>query len=83
MPLAPQGRSGFGVTRGVEGLLAMTRPKAIAVRSRFRLHLLVPQPADEAMFANYIRAAHGKSLRDRLSALGRLLGVMRQRGKSA
>ena len=34
------GKSGYGVTRGVEGLRSMTRPKTIAVRGGGpRLHL--------------------------------------------
>jgi len=34
LPFGGRGRSGYGVTRGAEGLLAMTRPKAVSVRRR-------------------------------------------------
>ena len=43
LPFGGRGRSGFGVTRGAEGLLEMTVPKAISVRTgSFRPHLAAP-----------------------------------------
>ena len=52
--------SGFGVTRGAEGLLEMTYPHVVAVRRGRRLpHLEPTQPNDDQLFAAYIRAAYG------------------------
>jgi acyl-CoA reductase-like NAD-dependent aldehyde dehydrogenase len=69
LPFGGRGRSGFGVTRGAQGLLEMTRPKAISRRSgTFRPHYDLPQPSDEEMFAQYIRAAHGSCPLDRARA---------------
>jgi len=74
MPFGGRGHSGFGVTRGAEGLLEMTVVKSVAVRrSSFLPHLDAPRPGDEVLFSEYIRAAHGMNRRIRLRAFGRLL----------
>ena len=39
LPFGGKKNSGWGVTRGREGLLAMTRPVAISKRHRFAIHL--------------------------------------------
>ncbi len=55
-----RGRSGFGRTRGAEGLLEFTATKAISVRRGwFRPHLASPGPADAARFAMLCRVLHG------------------------
>lgn len=60
LPFGGRGLSGFGVTRGPEGLLEMTRPKTISVRRGvFRPHLRPPTDADARLFALYLRLAHG------------------------
>ncbi|SOE00536.1 aldehyde dehydrogenase family protein [Caenispirillum bisanense] len=60
LPFGGRGWSGFGATRGPEGLLEMTRPKAISVRrGRFRPHLRPPRDGDARLFALYLRLAHG------------------------
>lgn len=60
LPFGGRGRSGFGVTRGVEGLLAMTAPKAVSVRRGwFRPHLAAPAPGDAARFAQMVALLHG------------------------
>jgi acyl-CoA reductase-like NAD-dependent aldehyde dehydrogenase len=69
LPFAGRGHSGFGATRGAEGLLELTHIKAIAVRrGRWRPHYEPPLPQDEALFRNYLAAAHGASLRGRVAA---------------
>jgi acyl-CoA reductase-like NAD-dependent aldehyde dehydrogenase len=74
-------RSGFGTTRGREGLLAMTAPRAV-IRQRSR-SLLPYQPtgsAHEGFFAGYMQAAHGRGWRARLSgwrAMGRAAPALR------
>jgi aldehyde dehydrogenase (NAD+) len=69
LPFGGRGRSGFGVTRGLEGLLAMTTIKAIAVRrGRWLPHLERPHPDDARLMADYLRMAHGGSWRERIAA---------------
>jgi len=74
VPFGGRGQSGFGVTRGAEGLLEMTAIKSVAVRKgTFLPHLDEPQPGDEVLFSEYIRLTHGINRRVRLQSLGRLL----------
>lgn len=74
VPFGGRGRSGYGVTRGAEGLLEMTVPKVIAVRrGRWRPHLEPIRANDAALFESYVQLVHGQNWRGRLGALGRLL----------
>lgn len=59
LPFAGRGRSGFGATRGAEGLLAMTHVKAVSVRrGQFRPHLAAPRPEDARRFAAMLALLH-------------------------
>jgi len=62
LPFGGRGESGFGVTRGAEGLLEMTVPKAVAVRrpraGRLR-HLEPLTTEDEPLFRAFLAFAHG------------------------
>lgn len=61
--------SGFGVTRGPDGLLQLTRIKAIVSRrSRWLPHL---QPVRPALLSAWLQMAHGDRWGARLLALGR------------
>jgi acyl-CoA reductase-like NAD-dependent aldehyde dehydrogenase len=61
LPFGGRGDSGFGVTRGAEGLLEMTVIKTISVRrGRFRPHLNEPRAGDAARCALLIRVLHGR-----------------------
>ena len=63
VPFGGRKRSGFGVTRGAEGLLELTAPKVITVsRSKFRPAFDPPHPKDEAMFQAYLELTHGRGL---------------------
>lgn len=54
--------SGFGVTRGPEGLLAMTRPQVIARhRGRIYLHLKRPHPSDYGSLMKLLQIGHAGS----------------------
>lgn len=65
--------SGFGSTRGAEGLLEMTYPHVVAVRrGRALPHLAPPQPNEEKIFATYIKTAYGSGLGRRARALREL-----------
>ncbi|MEQ1824490.1 MAG: aldehyde dehydrogenase family protein, partial [Pirellula sp.] len=49
LPFGGRGESGFGVTRGDEGLLSMTVPKVVSIRLGAWLpHAKPPDPADES-----------------------------------
>ena len=59
LPFGGRGESGYGVTRGAEGLLEMTVVKTISTRHRFRPHLAAPGPDDARRFALMLRWLHG------------------------
>ncbi|HEV7302309.1 MAG TPA: aldehyde dehydrogenase family protein [Tepidisphaeraceae bacterium] len=84
LPFGGRGHSGFGVTRGADGLLAMTRPKAVASRSgTFRPHYDKPHESDATMFAAYLHAAHGRSVGGRVRAALQLMKTLATRGKGS
>ncbi len=69
LPFGGRKRSGFGVTRGAEGLLEMTVVKCVTVRrGRFRPHLDPADPEDGSVFAALIAVLHGNG-RTRLNGL--------------
>lgn len=74
MPFGGVKASGFGTTRGDEGLLEMTFPHVVAERrGRTYPHFDEPGAGDAQLFSAYIRAAHGTrrfaALRDLFRAL--------------
>jgi acyl-CoA reductase-like NAD-dependent aldehyde dehydrogenase len=80
LPIAARGASGFGVTRGPEGLLEFTRPKAIAINeSRRPLHLLPARDRDEALLGAYIKVVYRTDWFNRVRAA--LTGVGAVRGR--
>ena len=84
LPFGGRGRSGFGVTRGAEGLLELTAPKVVTVsRGKFRPAFDSPQPGDEALFNAYFRLAHGRGLKSRWAALVSLIRTISRRPKSS
>jgi acyl-CoA reductase-like NAD-dependent aldehyde dehydrogenase len=81
LPFGGRGRSGFGVTRGAEGLLEMTAIKVIAVRhGRIRWHLDHPDLLDQDLVRRYIDAVHGTTWVQRLAAWCTLLGKLTRKG---
>ena len=80
LPFGGRARSGFGVTRGEEGLLEMTVPKVISIRrGRWHSHFNAPQAGDGELFASYIGAAHGGRWRTRLAAALEICRSIRRR----
>lgn len=76
--------SGFGVTRGAEGLLEMTYPHVVASRrARFLPHLELPQPGDDALFAAFAEATHVRGLNARWKAARQLMRAARERMQKA
>ncbi len=60
LPFGGAGESGFGTTRGAEGLLAMTRPQAVVTRARPEPRHLAPLPERAApLVASLLRLAYG------------------------
>ncbi len=59
LPFGGRGESGFGVTRGSEGLLEMTCPKVVSVRLGSWLpHTKLPEPSDEALLDGLLQFNH-------------------------
>ena len=79
VPFGGRGHSGFGVTRGAEGLLEMTAPKALLSVRRGRRHLDAPSAHDRSLLAGYLRAAHGNGIRSRAAGIFQLFGAVRRR----
>ncbi|WP_207476936.1 aldehyde dehydrogenase family protein [Arenibaculum pallidiluteum] len=60
LPFGGARESGYGATRGAEGLLALTRTKAVSLRrGRFRPHFELPRPADADLFRAALGLSHG------------------------
>lgn len=80
MPFGGVKASGFGTTRGPEGLLEMTFPHAVVARSgRLHPHFDEPSGSDAPLFSAWLRAAHG---RQRLRALPGLFRAILTRIKT-
>jgi aldehyde dehydrogenase (NAD+) len=74
VPFGGRGASGYGVTRGAEGLLEMTAVKTLLVRRGGSMrHLDETTDADASMFAGFIGLLHGGSWVGRWKALQRLV----------
>ncbi len=82
LPFEGRRNSGFGPTRGAEGLLAMTRTRAATARhNRLYPHFRSVRQKDASLFLAYIALAHGderiKKLPCRLARLG--ISLLRRR----
>lgn len=79
VPFGGAHRSGFGKTRGAEGLLEMTHLKAIVVQHGKRLRHLEPaHPHAEDLFLAFLTAGHRRKWIHRLRGWQRLGNVMRR-----
>lgn len=77
MPFGGVKASGFGSTRGEEGLLEMTFPHVVGKRrGSSHPHFSAPAENDEQLFSAYLRAVHG---RRRLAGWLRLLRTLASR----
>jgi acyl-CoA reductase-like NAD-dependent aldehyde dehydrogenase len=75
LPFGGRGRSGFGVTRGAEGLLEMTVPKVTIIRSAGRHRHFEPvTPSETPLLTAFVQALHGRGWLRRIRAW---LAVMR------
>lgn len=83
LPFGGRRFSGFGVTRGREGLLEMTTQKVVvANRGAGRPHFNKPQPWHEGLFLAFLRFVHGRNISTRLKALRDLWRAIARRRKS-
>jgi aldehyde dehydrogenase (NAD+) len=75
-----RGRSGFGVTRGAEGLLAMTTPRTVQVQRGRSRRAYEPTGLDHAdLFAGLAAVLHGSWL-ERIAGLRKLVRAARKLG---
>jgi aldehyde dehydrogenase (NAD+) len=74
VPFGGRGASGYGVTRGAEGLLEMTAVKTLLVRrDRSTRHMQLVGGPEAAIFAGLIGITHGGGLAARWAALKNLI----------
>jgi acyl-CoA reductase-like NAD-dependent aldehyde dehydrogenase len=67
LPFGGRDASGYGITRGAEGLLELTVAKTVSTRrGRLRPHYAPPVADDDALFRHYLRAVHGGSWSGRI-----------------
>ena len=76
LPFGGRGQSGFGVTRGREGLLAMTVPTVISQRrGRFAPHLQPRQPSDAQTLTGALQLLHGGTLGKRVAGIRKMIAA--------
>jgi aldehyde dehydrogenase (NAD+) len=79
VPFGGRGASGYGVTRGAEGLLEMTAVKTLLVRrNRSTRHMQPTRESDAAIFSGLIGVTHGRGLAARWAALKNLITAARR-----
>jgi acyl-CoA reductase-like NAD-dependent aldehyde dehydrogenase len=82
-PFGGRGSSGWGVTQGDEGLLAMTVPQVVTVRKGgFRPHLdeaVKPDPATRTILTGLLKATHGRGFGSRLRGVLELIRGVRRK----
>ncbi len=79
VPFGGRGHSGFGTTRGAEGLLEMTATKTVLLRHKGSSRHYAPlSNKDTPLFAGLIGALHGGSLAGRWKACKQLIAAARQ-----
>ncbi|WP_390623528.1 aldehyde dehydrogenase family protein [Stieleria maiorica] len=74
LPFGGRGQSGFGVTRGPEGLLAMTAAKVISRRrGSLAPHLRPRAASDQEMLHGALQMLHGAGFQKRFAGLRRIV----------
>jgi acyl-CoA reductase-like NAD-dependent aldehyde dehydrogenase len=80
VPFGGRGASGYGVTRGAEGLLEMTAVKTLLIRRSGTMRHLEPTTDDDLpMFTALIGTLHGASWSQRWGSLRTLVSSTRRR----
>jgi acyl-CoA reductase-like NAD-dependent aldehyde dehydrogenase len=78
VPFGGSGKSGYGVTRGGEGLLSMTRGKVLQVRSGGMTRHLESGDLDLGLAGALARVLHAGGVRAKLSAFMKLCRMARR-----
>jgi acyl-CoA reductase-like NAD-dependent aldehyde dehydrogenase len=82
-PFGGRSDSGWGVTQGPDGLLAMTVPQVVTVRkSLYRPHFddaANPDPATATILGGLLNATHGRTFRSRLKGVLEMFRGLRRR----
>ena len=82
VPFGGVGESGYGVTRGPEGLLSMTRPRVVLERRGNQLpHLDEPHETDAELLGNAAKMLYG-AMNKRWAALKRVIAAGKKRKES-
>ncbi|QCG95755.1 aldehyde dehydrogenase [Azospirillum sp. TSA2s] len=82
LPFGGRHASGWGVTRGAEGLLEMTQVKTVSVRKgRLRPHFDAPREGDDALMLAALRLFHGGP-GTRAGALRQMVRAVRGRSRN-
>lgn len=77
LPFGGRGESGFGVTRGADGLLAMTTPVPISERrGRVAPHWWPRRAADAETLLGSLQMMHGRGFSSRLTGLRRIVAAV-------
>ncbi|HLI77617.1 MAG TPA: aldehyde dehydrogenase family protein [Acidobacteriaceae bacterium] len=80
IPFGGRGRSGYGITRGAEGLLEMTAAKVVLLRKKgLSQHYDPLRDHDMPMLAGFIGILHGASLGDRWRSVRQVIAAARNR----
>ena len=83
LPFGGRGESGFGVTRGNEGLLEMTFPKVVSTRLGSWLpHAKLPEPSDEELLDGLLQFSHHNRFKVRLQGLAQTVRAAMSQRKS-
>jgi aldehyde dehydrogenase (NAD+) len=79
LPFGGIRESGFGVTRGREGLLEMTYPKVVSEQQANKLRHLAPeQPGDESILEGLLQLLYSAGLRSKWAGLMRMADAIRK-----
>jgi len=82
LPFGGRNRSGYGSTRGAEGLLELSRPKVVTVtRTNFRPAFDAPRPGDSELFDSYLQLTHRSGFRARLKGFTSLVRSLTARSR--
>ena len=79
VPFGGRRGSGFGTTRGAEGLLTMTAAKTVTVRrGHARTHYQATTAKHVELFTRFIQWMHGRNLRTRFAGLAGVIAAARK-----
>jgi acyl-CoA reductase-like NAD-dependent aldehyde dehydrogenase len=83
LPFGGRAQSGYGATRGAEGLLELTCLKTISLRrGRLRPHYQPTTALDQTVFLPYLRAVHGRGWVGRVKACVSLSAALARRART-